>query len=186
MTCQAQSTPKTIGILTTVFCTPDPNLVALAWTDDELSRGEAQNGVNFNFEGKFDLEGKSKGKSQSNKQNYRDLNQGLLHLWFQFDDPSLNGSRVITRTSKWLTHGRTDRRRQRQYPMAILPSGKNISHLIKQGIQCYRNKEKQFFKSVLTWFHIKLDLVRKPCGEFHWNVHSIYKIRERDTRGPFY
>ena len=34
-----------------------PTLV-LAWKDDELSHGQAQNGVNFDFEGKFDLEGK--------------------------------------------------------------------------------------------------------------------------------
>ena len=59
LTCQAQSTSKTIGILTKVFWTSGPNLVVLAWTDDELSHGQAQNGVNFYFEGKFDLEGKS-------------------------------------------------------------------------------------------------------------------------------
>ena len=34
-----------------------PNLEALAWTGDELLRGQAQNGVNFDFEVKFDLEG---------------------------------------------------------------------------------------------------------------------------------
>ena len=56
-TCQAQSTPKTVGILTKVFCTSGPNFVVLAWTGDELSRGQAQNGVNFDFEVKFDLEG---------------------------------------------------------------------------------------------------------------------------------
>ena len=33
------------------------NLVVLAWTGDELSRGQAQNGVSFDFEVKFDLEG---------------------------------------------------------------------------------------------------------------------------------
>ena len=55
--CQAQSTPKTIGIFTKVFWTSGPNSVVLAWTDDELSRGQAQNGVNFDFEGKFGLEG---------------------------------------------------------------------------------------------------------------------------------
>ena len=37
LTCQAQSTPKTIGILTKVFCTSGPNLVVLAQTSDELS-----------------------------------------------------------------------------------------------------------------------------------------------------
>ena len=47
--------PKNIRILTKVFCTSGPNLVVLAWTGDELSRGQAQNGVNFDFEGKFDL-----------------------------------------------------------------------------------------------------------------------------------
>ena len=57
LTCQAQSTPKTIGILTKVFWTSGPNSVVLVWTDDELSHGQAQNGVNFDFEGKFDLEG---------------------------------------------------------------------------------------------------------------------------------
>ena len=57
LTCHAQSTPKTTGILTKVFSTYGPNLVALAWTGDELSGRQAQNGVNFDFEVKFDLEG---------------------------------------------------------------------------------------------------------------------------------
>ena len=57
LTCQAQSTLKTLGILTKVFCTSGPNFVVLAWTGDELSLGQAQNGVNFDFEVKFDLEG---------------------------------------------------------------------------------------------------------------------------------
>ena len=38
--CQGQSPPKTIGILTKVFYTYGPNLVILAWTGDELSRGQ--------------------------------------------------------------------------------------------------------------------------------------------------
>ena len=46
-----QSTPKTIGILTKVVCTSGPNLVILALeTGDELSRGQAQHGVSFDFE----------------------------------------------------------------------------------------------------------------------------------------
>ena len=60
LTCQAQSTRKTIEILTKVFCISGPNLVVLARTGDELSHGQAQNGVNFDFEHvevKFDLEG---------------------------------------------------------------------------------------------------------------------------------
>ena len=38
------------------ICTSGPNLVILAWIDDELLCGQAQNGVNFDFEVKFDLE----------------------------------------------------------------------------------------------------------------------------------
>ena len=38
---EGQSPPKTIGILTKVFYTYGPNLVILAWTGDELSRGQA-------------------------------------------------------------------------------------------------------------------------------------------------
>ena len=37
---QGQSPRKTIGILTKVFYTYAPNLVILAWTGDELSRGQ--------------------------------------------------------------------------------------------------------------------------------------------------
>ena len=55
---QARSTSKIIGILTKIFWTSGPNLVILAWTGDELSRGQAQNGVNFDFEVKFDIEGR--------------------------------------------------------------------------------------------------------------------------------
>ena len=36
-------------------------------------------------------------------QNNRNLNQGLLHLWSKFGDPSLNGWWIIARTSSWLT-----------------------------------------------------------------------------------
>ena len=40
-------------------------------------------------------------------QNNRALNQGLLHLWSKFGDPSLNGWWIIARTSSWLTGTRT-------------------------------------------------------------------------------
>ena len=101
---QDQSIPKLIGIITQVFCTFGPNLVILAWTGDELSCRQARNGVNFDFEVKFDLEG----QGQSPPQNNRDLNQGLWHLGSKCGDPSLNGWWVIARTSKWLPHTRMD------------------------------------------------------------------------------
>ena len=77
LTCQAQSTPKTTGILTF-----GPNLVALAPTFDELSPGQAQNGVNFDFEG----------HGQSPPKTIGILTKVFyLHLWSKFGDPSLNG-----------------------------------------------------------------------------------------------
>ena len=39
---QSQSASKTIGILTKVLYTYGPNLVILAWTGEELSRGQAR------------------------------------------------------------------------------------------------------------------------------------------------
>ena len=118
---QDQSMPKLIGILTQVFCTFSPNLVILAWTGDELSCRQAQNGVTFDFEVEFDLEG----QSQSPPQNNSDINQGLLHLWSKFGDPSLNGWWVIARTSKWLPHTRTDGRTHRQTQATTIPEGQN-------------------------------------------------------------
>ena len=38
-------------------------------------------------------------------QNNRDLNQGILHLWSKFDDPSLNGDEL---SRSWLTPTRAD------------------------------------------------------------------------------
>ena len=53
---QGQPPCKTIGILTNVIHAAGPNLVILAWMDDELWCGQAQNGVNLDFDLIFDLE----------------------------------------------------------------------------------------------------------------------------------
>ena len=114
LTCHAQSPHKTTGILTKVFSTSGPNLVALAWTGDELSRGQAQNGVNFDFEVKFDLEGQGQTPPQK---------IGILTKVFYTYGPNLvtvawTGDELSRGQTWWRTDGRTDRRRQRQYPMA--------------------------------------------------------------------
>ena len=101
---QGQSSSELTEFLTVLKCICGPNLEILSWTGDELSHGQAQNRVNFDFEVKFDLEV----QGQSPPKTIRDLNQGLLHLWCKFGDPSLNWCWVIARTSKWLPHGRTD------------------------------------------------------------------------------
>ena len=112
---QDQSIPKLIGIVTQVFCTFGSNLVVLAWTGDELSCRKTQNGVTFDFEVKFDLEGQGQSPPKT---------IGILTKVFYTDGPNLvilgwtddelsrgQGGGWRTRTD---TH--TQRRRQRQYP----------------------------------------------------------------------
>ena len=106
LTCEAQSTLKTIGILTKVFCTSGPNLVVLAWTGDELSSGQAQNGVNFDFEVKFDLEGQSQSPLKT---------IGILTKVFYIYGPNLvilaeTGDELSHRQAHdWRTDGHTHR-----------------------------------------------------------------------------
>ena len=67
LTYQAQPTLKTIGILTKVISTFRPNLMAPAWPGDELSRGQTQNGVNFDFEVKFYLDGQGQSPAKTRR-----------------------------------------------------------------------------------------------------------------------
>ena len=114
---QDQSTPKFIGILTHVFCTFGPNLVILAWTGDELSCRQAQNGVTFDFEVKFDLEGQGQSPPKT---------IGILIKVFYIYSTNLvilaeTGHELSRRQAKgWCTRTdtHTHRRRQRQYPKA--------------------------------------------------------------------
>ena len=64
---QGRLHPKTIGFLDKVFCTSGPNVVTLAWMGDELWCGQAQDGVNFDSEVKFDFE--SQGRLLPKKQH---------------------------------------------------------------------------------------------------------------------
>ena len=47
---------KSISILTVLRCISCPDLVILAYTDDKLSCGQAENEVKFDFHVEFDLE----------------------------------------------------------------------------------------------------------------------------------
>ena len=131
LTYRARSTPKITGILTTVFCTLSPNFVVLAWTGDELSRGQAQNEVNFEVEVKFDLEGQSQSPSKTigilTKVFYT-FGLNLVILAWTGDELSRG------QASAYRTHRRTDGRTHRQTDAGNdntrrpkLASGKNES-----------------------------------------------------------
>ena len=116
LTCHAQSTPKTTRILTKVFSTSGPNLVALAWTGDELSHGQAQNGVNFDFKVKFDLEGQGQSPPKT---------IGILTKVFYTYGPNLvilawMGDELSRGQTWWRTDAGNNTRRP------ILASGKNL------------------------------------------------------------
>ena len=119
---QDQSIPKLIGILTQVFCTFGLNLVVLAWTGDELSCRQAQNGVTFDFEVKFDLEGQGQSPPKTivilTKVFYT-YGPNLVILAWTDDELSRR------QAEGWhtLTGTHTDRRRQRA-------SGKNANYTI--------------------------------------------------------
>ena len=114
---QEQSIQKSIRILIHVFCTFGPNLVILAWTGEELSCRQAQNGVTFDFEVKFDLEG----QGQSPPKTIGTLTK-VFYIYGQHLVILAETGHELSRgqAKGWRTHTdtHTDRRRQRQYPKA--------------------------------------------------------------------
>ena len=120
----AQSTPKTTGILSKAFSTSGPNLMALAWTGDELSCGLAQNGVNIDFEVKFYLEGQGQSPPK---------NMGILTKVFNTYGPNLvilawTSDELSRGQTWWRTDGRTDAGNDNTLT-PILASGKNCSQI---------------------------------------------------------
>ena len=100
-----------------------PNLEIVTSIGGESWHGQAQNGVNFDFEVKFDLEGQGQSPPKT---------IGILTMVFYTYGPNLV---ILAWTSDELSHGQasayrthrrtdgrmdtqTDRRRQRQYPKA--------------------------------------------------------------------
>ena len=126
LTYQAQSTPKITGILTKVFCTFGPNFVILAWTGDELSRGQAQNVVNFDFEVKFDLEG----QGQSPQKTIEILTKVFYIYGPNLEILAWTGAELSRgQASAYRTHGRTDGRTDghtdRQTQATTISEGQN-------------------------------------------------------------
>ena len=76
------------------------------------TNSQAQTGVNFYFEVKFDLEG----QGQLTPKTIGILTKVFLQLWSKFGDPGLN--ELSRGQTWWRTDGLTDGRRQRQYPQA--------------------------------------------------------------------
>ena len=95
----------------------------LAWTGDELSCRQAQNGVNFDFEVTFDLEGQGQSPLKTivilTKVFYT-YGPNLMILAWTGDELSRRQASAYRthRRTDGRTDTQTDRRRQRQYPKA--------------------------------------------------------------------
>ena len=113
--CHAQSTPQTPSILTKVFCTSGPNFVVLAWTGDELSHALAQNGVNFDFEVKYDFEDQGQSPTKT---------IGILTKVFYIYGPNLV---ILAETGHELSQGLTHTygHTHRQTQATTIPKGQN-------------------------------------------------------------
>ena len=164
LTCHAQSTPKTTGILTKVFSTSGPNLVALAWTGDELSRGQAQNGVNFDFEVKFDLEGQGQSPPKT---------IGILTKVFYTYGPNLvilawTGDELSRGQTWWRTDGRTDRRTDGRTQATTIPEGQYWPRVkIRENI--FGSNTHHFWCFFIPLFQIKLHLLSTALS---WGFQS--------------
>ena len=137
---QFQSSLKLVGIWTVLRCLFVPNLEIVTSIGGESWHGQAQIGVNFKFEVKFDLEG----QGQSPPRTIGILAKDFYNLWPKFSDPSSHGWCVIARTSKCLPHTQTDGRTHRQTDAGNdntrrpkLASGKNAIPLIHDLISWF-------------------------------------------------
>ena len=135
---QFQSSPKLVGIWTVLRCIFVSNLEIVTLIGGELLYGQAQNGVNFDFEVKFDLEGEAQSLPKT---------IGILtKVFFTY---GLNMV-ILAWTDDELSHGqardyRTHRRIHRQTQATTIPQGQNWPRVkngdIDMPILCVYNEK---------------------------------------------
>ena len=103
-------------------CIFGPNLVILAWTADELWGGQAEKEVKFDFQVKFDLEGRDRSSPKT---------IGTLTKVFCTFVPNLvilawtSGELSCGQASDWYTHTRTHGHSDTQTQATTIPEGQN-------------------------------------------------------------
>ena len=133
------------------------NLVIQAWMGDELWCGQAPNGVNFDFDLKFDLEGQGRLPLKTIG-TLTKVFASLVQIWWA----SLE--RVMSYRVDKLGDGRTDGRRQRQYPKA------------KIG-----NCDQQLWSKLLAYFNYNFPWEGKPLGVPPLSMAGPYRAHHRGT-----
>ena len=168
--------------------------MALAWTGDELSRGQAQNGVNFDFAVKFDLEGQGQSPPKT---------IGILTKVFYIYGPNLvilaETGHELSRgqAHDWHTDGHTHTHRQTQattipegqyWPQVIKSMLKSM--LVRQRFSNMANIDQQLCCQPIKWqvwkyLFTNMDLIfvtelnsnsQKHCHRFMWlfDIHLLW------------
>ena len=162
---EAQSIPKSIGTLTVLRCifgskfgNPDYDL----WWLMARTNSQAQTGVNFDFEVKFDLEG----QSQSTPKTI-----GILIKVFYTYGPNLvilawMGIELShSQTCMVTDHGRTDRRTDAGNDKRVIPQGQNWPWV---KMTSHPNSNACFI-NIQNWRMHPTDQAPVPLTIFQWN-----------------
>ena len=133
---QGQPSSELIEIFRVLKCICGPNLEILTSIGSEYWREQAQNGVNFEFEVKFDLEGQGQSPPKT---------IGILTKVFYTHGPNLvilasTGDELSRgQVSDYRTHGRTDGRTHRQTQATTIPEGQNWPRVkMSISVRCLR------------------------------------------------
>ena len=119
---QFQSSPKLVGIWTVLRCIFVPNLEIVTLIGGGSWHGQAQNGVNVDFEVKLDLEGQGQSPSKAIRiltKVFYTYGPNLVILAWAGDELSRG------QTSAYRTHRRTDGHTDRQTQATTIPEGQN-------------------------------------------------------------
>ena len=131
---QFQSSPKLVGIWTVLRCIFVPNLEIVTSIGGESWHGQLQNGVNFDFEVKFDLEG----QAQSPPKTIGILTKvfytyGLNLVILAWTGDALSRGQA----SAYRTHRRTDGHTDRQTQATTIPEGQNWPRVKTLPQECF-------------------------------------------------
>ena len=114
--------------------------MVLAWIDDELWRGQGQNGVNLTFQVKFDLEGQGQSPPKT---------IGTLTKLFCTFCPNLvvlawmRGDLWPGQARGWRTHTQTDTHTDRQTQATTIPEGQNWPRVKRKKKRENENEKKK-------------------------------------------
>ena len=157
-----------MGILTNVCCTSGPNLVILAWSGEELSCGQAHNGLNLEFEVKFDLDlqGQSPLKTIGIfKKIFYTYGPKMVILAWTGDELSRGQAR------DYRTHIRADGHADRQTQATTIPEGQNWPWV--KNVRDLNNSQTLHWRAPITVHFYNFRYCWFPYNIYYAFVYSV-------------